>query len=65
MKIKINKEMPKRRSIPAISLRSFRSTRFHHKAEARGGAINEMAGLLSEYAETMEDSMDQEYDSYE
>lgn len=62
MKIKINKEMPKRRSLPAIALQNFRSTKFHHKTEERGGSTNDMAGYLSEYQEAMED---EEYDHYE
>jgi hypothetical protein len=62
MKIKINKEMPKRRSLPAIALQSFRSTRFHHKTEERGGATNDIAEYLSEYQEATED---EEYDHYE
>lgn len=62
MKIKINKEMPKRRSLPAIALQNFRSTRFHHKTEERGGATNDIAEYLSEYQEATED---EEYDHCE
>jgi hypothetical protein len=59
MKIKTDKSMPKRRSIPAIALQNFRSTSFHHKAEERGGASNEMTGYMSEYAEFQEDNQEE------
>lgn len=39
---------PARRSIPAISLQNFRSARFRHKTEARGGSVNTMAEDLLE-----------------
>jgi hypothetical protein len=58
-KVKIDKSMPKRRSIPAISLKNFRSTSFHHKTEERGGSTNEMAGYMSEYAEYQEDNAEE------
>lgn len=49
---KINKSMPARRSIPAISLQNFRSVRFRHKAEDRGGATNTMVELMADVDDT-------------
>jgi hypothetical protein len=43
------KVMPARRSIPAIALQNFRSARFRHKAEDRGGAVNDQAEYLADY----------------
>jgi len=64
MKIKINKEMPRRRSIPAISLRNFHCTKFHHKTEKRGGTANEMAEYMNEYMDDCLDSHDNFHQEY-
>lgn len=53
-KRKIDKTMPARRSIPAIALRNFRSTRFDHKTEARGGSTNSLAEILAEVEEVLD-----------
>jgi hypothetical protein len=65
MKIKINKEMPRRRSIPAISLWKFRSTKFHHKTEERGGATNEMAEYMNEYMDESQEFLEEPFQEYD
>lgn len=49
-KTKIDKTMPQPRNAMAVIARTkFRSVKFDHKAEERGGDSNEFVELLEEY----------------
>lgn len=64
MKNKKRTEIRNNRNVHAYSLMFFRSAKFDHKAEGRGGSTNEQAALLEQYEDEcldQEESFDELY----